>query len=558
MKCLHTLVSLLFAAVAVLSGCNPGDIDNTMINRYQAEMAARSPQPRRSDMGGGLLEPTGALCPKLELTQEPNGTVVKMTLNEAVMRALANNLDIRVISFDPEIAREDMIKAAAAFDVTVFGSYGINDQHTHPASTSTPEQVHLQTAEAGVRQLVPTGGTWAISHSLQRSWDNGALSTLPLNYQNVMALEVTQPLLRDAWPEFNLAKLKIAQTTRKSSEADFRNTLEQTIAQVVAQYWTLWQSRREVIIRQELLQTTIDTLHRMQARGEIDAAAAQIKQAEAAVKDTQIQLERAVKAVADSQDSLAQLLADPQVNLVSNLEIVPISDPAQSPLSINVAEQLLTALEHNPQLARARLAIELSEINVTIADNQTLPRLDFKGRGSYQGLAGTYEPALHEMGDMSNFSFGASLSFEYPLGNRAALADLARTKLERLKAVSQMQNLADQIAQAVRERSREIGRSYREIQLTRELIEAKKAELQALMDLEEIRGRLTPEFLQLKLSTQNQLADAKSGELRAVQGYNTAVVGLAQVTGTILKTYSVDLALPSVMGESEWPKRNEK
>ncbi len=543
---------ILFAAA--LAGCDPGAIDATMLNRYQAEMANRSPQPRRAESGGGLLEPTGALTPRLDIDLDANEVAsVKLTLNDAVMRAMANNLDIRIVSFDPQIAREDMIKAAAAFDLVAFGGYSFARQHTHTINPgTTPEQVETQTAQAGVKQLIPTGGTWALSHSLRRMWDNGRFSTLPLNYQPMMSLEVTQPLLRDAWPAYNLAKLKVAQTNRRVSEADFRTTLEETIAKVVAAYWTLWQARREVPIRTDLLQYTQEIFRRVSDRAAIDADQSKIKQAESAVKDAQVQLERAQKTLADAQDSLLKLLADPQLNLTTNLEIVTVTDPAQMPVTIDLREQLLTGLEHNPQLAKARLSIELAEIGVQVAQNQALPRLDFKGNGSYQGLDRYYPESMAEMSDMRNFSFGASLNMEYPLGNRERLADLARTRLERLKSITQMQNLADQLAQNVRERVREIARSYREIQLVRELVTAKEAELQALTDVEQIRGPLTPEFLQLKLNTRNQLAEARSAELRAVQNYNIAMAGLAQVTGTVLKSYSVDIALPFIVGDSDW------
>jgi outer membrane protein len=393
---------------------------------------------------------------------------------------------------------------------------------------------------------------------MTRQFDNAAFNIQTTTYQPTAVLEVAQPLLRDAWPEFNLAKLHIAQVTEKGSEADFRAKVEEIVADVISAYWTLWDARLEVPIRQDLLDSARDTLEKVKARKDIDAAAAEIRQAEAAVKQREVVLEIAVKAVGDAQDALVKLLADPQVNLLSPFTVNPVSVPSQTRVTLDDADQLRAALEHNPILEKARLAIQLAELNIVVAKNQALPRLDFTGSGGYQGQARHSEDAQENLADLDTFDFAVGLSMEYPLGNRERLAELRRRRVERSKSVSQLQSVADQIAVAVKERKREIDRSYREIELNRELVESYRVYLQALEDIEKIRGRLTPEFLNLKLNTQSQLAEAKVAELRAIRTYNLALSDLARATGTILKEYSVDVMFPAATGEAPWPRLDEK
>ncbi len=107
-----------------------------------------------------------------------------------------------------------------------------------------------------------------------------------------------------------------------------------------------------------------------------------------------------------------------------------------------------------------------------------------------------------------------------------------------------MQSSADQIAQAIRERIRQIRTSYEEYKVQTEALAATRAQLEALNDLENIRGQLTPEFLNLKLQAQADVANTESSQLSAVVRYNTAMLDLNRATGTTLEMYQVKIALP--------------
>ncbi|MCD6365793.1 MAG: hypothetical protein J7M14_07955, partial [Planctomycetes bacterium] len=67
-------------------------------------------------------------------------------------------------------------------------------------------------------------------------------------------------------------------------------------------------------------------------------------------------------------------------------------------------------------------------------------------------------------------------------------------------------------------------------------------QLQAVEDIEKIRGKLTPEFLDVKLRAQESLANAERGELEVMINYNIAMITLSQVSGTVLQRYGVELA----------------
>jgi hypothetical protein len=75
-------------------------------------------------------------------------------------------------------------------------------------------------------------------------------------------------------------------------------------------------------------------------------------------------------------------------------------------------------------------------------------------------------------------------------------------------------------------------------------VEAAKAQLEALNARERLLGRLSPEFLNVKLQAQQTLATARQGLLAAQVQYNVALIELAQVTGTLLDESQVLIGPP--------------
>lgn len=526
-----------------LSGCvRPGKLDPGLIAQYQRAMARRGPQRRASHQGVDSLRPVGN-GPELKVIKDPKtGKVqIHLRLNEAVQRALANSLDIKVISFDPAISREEVIQAAAEFDYVVFGAfnYEVKDDRTDSAFAGGHSEMRAWTG--GIKQKTVTGGTWQLEWAWTRTWDDANFRTFPTRYEPTLKLEITQPLLRDAWPALNLATLRVARLSHRQSLAEFRQKVEEIVAEVIVTYWRLVQARREVRIQQSLLDKTRQTLKRIVDRMPIDATQVQVKQAESAVESRNAMLIRARKTILDVQDKLRRLLADRQINLAGEYEIVPTTDPNQVKVELNATDQLVTALRHNAVLAQARLAIQVADITVRVAKNQTLPRLDLTASTGLQGL-GPSEIAAREQfnsGDYASYAVGMSL--EIPIGNRERRAELRKRRWERLKAITTLQNLADQVAVEINNGVRQVSTTFEEMRAQRAAVEAGKVQLQALEDTERIRGRLSPEFLQVKLQAQETLAAAERAELQAIIDYNTALTDLARIAGTILDVHHVQL-----------------
>ncbi len=539
---------LLLILMIQINGCVSESVEEDgIISSYQKQIVEKSPQPRDSNEGLGSLRPSPEPdVLKLDITRdETTGkNIVNLSIDDAVRRALVSSPEISIVSYDPSIAKEDVVKAAADFDPVLFGRLNYEKQDDPADSILFGRQATSRVWETGIKQKGVTGAEWSLAYALTRNWDDLTTRTLSTRYEPIISFQVKQPLLRDAWQELNLAGVNISKLYYRVALAAFRQKTEKVSAEVISLYWTLARARRDREIQQWLLDKTRETLKKVEDRKGIDATDVQIKQAEAAVKSREAVLFQAKKQVLDVQDALVRLLSDSQINLLSDFEIIPITVLDTTETRFEQSETLRLALSNNPEIHQARLTVNVAQINVDVAKRQKMPKLDLVASSRMSGLSRGTGNAHDELSDGDYVSYAVGITFEIPLGNRQREAEYRKRKLERSKATSILQNTSDQLALQVKERIRLAETSYDEIQVQKDAVDAAKIHLQAVEDTEVIRKELTPEFLLVKLQAQETLSNAERAEIKAISDYNIAQVRLAQSMGAVLDMRYVRKALP--------------
>jgi outer membrane protein len=538
---------------ACLPGCwiTPAEIDESLLTRYQQSILMRSPQQRAGADGLNLLRPVpekermSLKMVKDDLTGED---AVELSLERVLRMALASSPEIRVVGFDPAISREDMVAAAAAFDVAVFGGAERTWTDHNTGSTFQTGRSETTAGEAGLRNRNIFGGQVELKWDMTRSWDDSAFTTLNPRYESTLTLALTQPLLRGGGPDYNLAALHLAEVGQKVSYSQFRQKVEEVVAQVEALYWQLVQARGNLRILQETLKQGEETLRKVEARKGIDAREKlEVQQTIVAVESRRAALIRARKSVADVEDALARLVSDPRLNLMTDYRIRPVdAEPKVARFTVDPMDQLLTALKHSPLLEQARLGIEAAEISVRVAWNETLPALNLTGSTSAQGLRGNFMNAVDDRNTFDYIDYSIGVLFEYPLGNRAAQAKLRQQRFGQRQAVATLQNIADQVAVAVNETVRQIQANFEDIEAQEKVVRAVQANVEGLQAQLELGRQGYLFLLDQLLRQQDALGSARRAKLQAQVNFKNAIVRLAHLTGTALQMHHVKLMAEEV------------
>lgn len=479
---------------------------------------------------------------------------VPVSLQEAIQLAVRNNLNAQIGSLQPAINEADIIAAESRFDAVVFGSVDWNktdEQNIRPVVGGIPVNTGLsvrddRAMQAGLRKNLTTGGRMELSTSMNRFGDASpgqALSPDP-GYNSSIDLSINQPLLRGAGSEANLSGIRIAQNAHRSQIETYRQELLELVQGVEAAYWSLLVTRHVVQIRLRLFEEGRSTRDKIKNRAEFDASPAEVSDAVSRVESRRVALLRAQTDALIASDRLKRLINAPGLNVASEVMIMPTDSMIDATITFNYYDAVMAALQHRPEVRRTLLSIDDASIRQMLADNLRLPRLDIRATMSATGLDGKSGEALDTAIERQFVNYAVGLVFEFPLGNREAQAAYHQARLVRAQSVINWQRTIQDITLQVKEALRDVKLNYELLEGTRTARLAAKENLRTIEVEEQYQQATTPEFLNLKLSRQESLANAEIAEIAALSDYQVALATLYSAMGVGLERNQVDFVLP--------------
>ena len=512
------------------------------------------PRLRRPEGPASTPKPGDAAAPKTDAA--PLVGEVRLTLTETIRIALQNNHDIQVAGYQPPEARLDLIAAEAVFDPSLFATStaGRTDRPTQSqleaGFTATKLIQDTWSFQAGLKQKVPTGGTFAIYQASDYLNSNSTFVLPNPQYATRLAIELGQPLLRGAGIEYNEAPIIVANLNAEISFQDFHKAVADVVASVVNAYWQLAFDLDSVRVAQVSLDLAREVLRRETARRQLGASAeTDFARAQAAVAIRRADLLRAQNQARESMDRLKLVLGAPNLPLAGDARVIPVEPPRYFVVDINRSEAISTALSRRPELARARGAIAINHIRVRAADNERLPKLDATLKYNMNGLGTTLAQGM-EMQDISELiTWSAGLEFEWPIGNRAADAMYRKRLLELDQSVADLERLANQATQEVNASVRAVLLARQEVEATLEAKDAAGRTVRGEQQRFEL-GEITNDEL---LRAQETLARAERDYLQALLNFNLGLVSLARAEGALLDNEGIEVFQPEATPERPRP-----
>jgi outer membrane protein TolC len=180
-----------------------------------------------------------------------------------------------------------------------------------------------------------------------------------------------------------------------------------------------------------------------------------------------------------------------------------------------------------------------------LADNLRLPMLNLQAEMAFGGLDSSFDDSYSNLADGDFVDYFIALALEVPIGNREAEASMRRARLERSGAVIAYRRAIQTVVIDVKNTLRDVVTNYELIEATRSFRIAQAENLRALREQEQISG-LTPEFVNLKLNTQESLASARFQEVQALANFDQSVAELYRAMGVGLEMNQIDLQVSAV------------
>lgn len=486
-------------------------------------------------------------------TDVPSGP---LSLEDAILRALKNNLAVQVQVLAPELAVETLSEARQKFVPSLSLTY--NKQDTESASYSWIDAsgsvvTKTGTYNFGMSESLPFGGSLNIRLDNSLNDSNQKFQTINPRYSSTLRFSFSQPLLRNFGFDLSRREILIARTNLDISEIQFERTLSETVYNVEEAYWNLTYAVDNLDVRRQALRLAQDLLAKNQRSVEVGTLAPmEILSAKAEVATREADIIQAEAQVKNAEDKLRTVL-----NMPDSSEPLLLRDkPTFAERKIGAEEALAVATQMRPDLRASRLGLKNENLNVAYARNQVLPELNLSASYWSPGVSGDQiiylnsdpltgvilrtipgggSDALKDaMGfKYKNWSLGLTLSL--PIGNVLSRALYAQAKLNLQQALLNVKNDEQQAALEVRTAVRSVDANFKRIQAYRVARELAEQKLGA--EEEKLKVGLSTNFL--VLSYQRDLATARSSELQAIVAYNVSLAALDRALGTSLQAKNI-------------------
>jgi outer membrane protein TolC len=458
-----------------------------------------------------------------------------LTLSEAVGVAARQSPTFLRSREELRIAEARVLEAAGLDDLVLEANASANHDRTEafPGQTPPSDQLHF---DAALFRPLPTGGRLGLRYRTDVTRFPLATSDADRLYTPSLTLSFSHPLLRGAGVRIARADQRRAAVGRYVAALTSEAALARLLRDVSQAYFSLAEAAAALEIHRASL-----ALAREQSRV-VDAniavgkqpptASAEVEVAVALRQEDVLLAEQAWRAQARELHRLLGVPVGSGAPLFSavGLPEVPIEEP-------DASTAVRRALQRNPELLAARAGSRAAAVDVDVAANGRFPQLDLSIDAGPIGNAGSAQVAFAQLGKWQGSVVQATLALSEPLGHRAARgrAEAADAALRRAQLTEQ--ELAGQIQTSV-ENAVDLVRTA----LGRVRALSQVAQL-ATLDLRAERARFAvgraSNFDVLR--RQEEVARAQLQQAHARTDYLSSRAALEALTTEILTRYAKEL-----------------
>ena len=476
---------------------------------------------------------------------------VPLTLEDAVRRAIDNNLEMVVERLNPQTFDFTLASLRANYNPNATSNIGRRDNVRPPTNLLNPgsPNVSTMTYNAGVTQnLRWGGGSYALTFNNNKVVSpTDQLARFDPQFNSSYLFSYTQPLLRGFRIDQTRQLMRTAVINRDNAELNLTARTTNTLAAVRAAYWDYVYSIQAVDVASQSLSLASKLLSDNKIRVEVGTMAPMdVVQAEAEEATRQQALTTATATMRTAELSLKRLIVSGTNDPLWSQHIEPTDRPDFQTVSIDVEGAVRTALQQRTDLQIARNAFEANNVLLKSQRDQSLPDVDalvtygasglggvqwnLVGSGleqSRQGILidGGYNNALRTLfnRDYPNWQF--ALNVNYPIGGNAAEAQAARTQLLIQQNQAQIRASELTVATEVTNAALQVTNSTEALAAARAARDLSQRRLDAEMSRFEVGMSNNYQVVQ----SQRDLREAQNSELRALLNYRKALVEFDRV-----------------------------
>ena len=495
-----------------------------------------------------------------------------ISLKEAIVKGLENNIDIEVTRKDVKIAEFDL-QGADGFYEPRFSGQTFYERSTSPnisifsnnRTTTNGSILGSARYDGFVREY---GTNYFAEASKQRATTNNPISILsPQNNIN-FTVGFSQPLMRGRKFDNQRRIIEIAKKNLSLTDTQFRQKAIEVTANVQRAYWDLTFALKNLQVQRDGVRDAKEQLaHNRRLVEEGVLAPIDVVAAETQVANLELTVYAALEQVNRAENIVKSLIAGNRNDQIWSDALVPTDSVKLKIPRTSLNDALSLALDNRPELELNRVAGEINKLDEKLYREQDKPKVDLTASYSTTGVYGGFndgfespfpgEATPEQMATIRSFTGGiqngfsdillnryptyrVGITFNLPLfGNKTTKANLGRTLVQADKLKIQRKQLEQLIQLDVRNALQSLRTA--EARLRSAAISRENSEKQYASEKRKLDAGLSDIYKVLQRQT--ALMNARSAELQAQTELNKSIAELQRATGNSLEANEVETRL---------------
>lgn len=474
--------------------------------------------------------------------------VLKLSVDEAVLRLLTNNLDVQLEKDNVKQVEFNLQSAKGVYDYFLKSNFGYSASRlpvrTIDGSSNGFVEKDEYTYGVGLTKLFSTGGRLETEFSNTRTFTTAITTSLNPFFESTVKNTFSQPLLKNFINNPERNKIQILKKRLAVLDLELRKKLIRLIAQTQAAYFDLAFCLSNAEIQREAVELAIAQVRKNEAEVKVGRLAPiEVISAQAELERRREEAMLAITAITEAENQLKLLLLNDPNDQIWDYVIIPTDPISLVVESTSLIDATNMALNQRPEIKQLGVFEEVNKTDVNFLKNQGKPQLDLFFSFSTKGIAGIPRPlgffsplapkdfiggygqTLTNLFKFRTYEVGINLIL--PLGNTTAKAELGRALVEQKQLLTQKRQTSQLIMAEVRNALQSLESAIRRVQASQATVLAEKKQLEA----EEYRFSVGLSTTFLILQRQNSLSLAKARELRTKIDYLKSRAHLQEVMG---------------------------
>jgi outer membrane protein len=489
------------------------------------------------------------------------GSTNDLTLRDFVQRVIERNESLQVRMLELKVAGKQFKAERGVFEPELLFSYdrvenkreNTAEQRRSTGVATFDEENNLY--NASVEGLIPTGAKLRLGYflrDLRNNLQDPPLGTIFTNrtrgeYQTFAGINLTQPLLKNAWFPATLANVRLAALASDLAYQEYRRQMMRVITTAEASYWDLYLARQQVRYIQESAELAESLVRDNQARLQAGRGSElEVLEAKAGLALRKAKLAEAEQNYSETATAMLTLIAESAAGPTPTLR--PVDAPNGSGQVPPFAESGRIALETNPDYLSQVKRLEQENVRFAYAKNQRLPQLDLKASYGLNGLGADPQSSWDDVQHRGFPSFSAGIEWHVPLGGGIkARNELGAAKLRKQQALITLKATETQILNTLHLALQKIQSTHGAIGDYEQIVAFNRN----LLDTELDRLQVGKVDSRRVLEVEANLFEARNAVVEARVKNERARLELELVQGTVLQSRNLDLPQKEIEQRTE-------